>query len=80
MPSAAGQSPLSYAYAYNNANQGTATTNVDNSRWVYAYDSSGQVTSGKKYWADGTPVAGEQFAYGFDDIGNRATSQAGGDQ
>src|SRR5207249_7423452 len=56
------------------------TTNVDNSRWVYTYDALGQVTSGKKYWADGTPVAGQQFAYGFDDIGNRTSAQAGGDQ
>ena len=46
-------------------------TNADNSRWVYTYDSLGQVISGKKYWSDGTPVAGQQFEYGFDDIGNR---------
>ena len=40
----------------------------------------GKVTYRKKYWAIGTPVAGQQFAYGFDDIGNRVTTQAGGDQ
>ena len=34
--------------------------------------------SGRKYWSDGTPVAGEQFGYGFDDIGNRTSAQAGG--
>src|SRR5439155_22577385 len=45
-----------------------------------AYDNLGHETSGKKYCADGTPVAGQQFAYGFDDIGNRGTTQAGGDQ
>ena len=39
----------------------------------------GQVTSGNRYWSDGTPVAGEQFGYGFDDIGNRLTASAGGD-
>jgi hypothetical protein len=26
-----------------------------------------QVTSGKKYWSDGTPVAGQEFEYAFDD-------------
>ena len=26
---------------------------------------------GKRYWNDWTPVAGQQFEYGFDDIGNR---------
>src|SRR2546428_2541493 len=40
----------------------------------------GQVESGKKSWAEWTPVAGQQFEYGFDDIGNRTSSKAGGDQ
>ena len=35
--------------------------------------------SGNKYWSDGTPVAGQQFAYAFDNIGNRNTTSAGGD-
>ena len=43
------------------------------------YDALGQVTSGKKYWADGTPVAGQQFEYDFDDIGNRQRTASGGD-
>jgi hypothetical protein len=38
------------------------------------------VISGKKYWSDGTPVAGQQFQYGFDDIGNRTSTAQGGDQ
>ncbi len=38
------------------------------------------MTSGKKYWSDGTPVAGQQFEYGFDDIGNRKSTKSGGDQ
>jgi RHS repeat-associated protein len=37
----------------------------------------GQVTSGKKRWSDGTLVAGQQFEYGFDDIGNRDWTKAG---
>jgi len=55
----------SFDYNYNLANQRTAATNVDNSYWVYQYDSLGQVVSGKKYWANGTPVAGQQFTYNF---------------
>src|SRR5438445_5664932 len=69
-----------FSYTYNSANQRTSVTNADNSRWVYQYDSLGQVTSGRKVWADGTPVAGAQFEYGFDDIGNRTSTKAGGDQ
>ena len=58
----------------------TQETESDSSYWSYQYDSLGQVISGKKYWSDGTPVAGQQFEYNFDDIGNRKTTAAGGDQ
>src|SRR5688572_31758896 len=69
----------SYTYAYNNADQRTRVTLVDASYWIYEYDKLGQVTSGKRYWEDGTPVAGQQFEYAFDDIGNRNSTKAGGD-
>ena len=68
-----------FAYAYNAANQRGAVTNVDNSFWIYSYDNLGQVTSGKRYWSDGTPVAGQQYEYAFDDIGNRRSAKSGGD-
>jgi RHS repeat-associated protein len=66
--------PTSFAYQYNAANQRTRATLGDGSYWVYQYDALGQVTSGCRFWADGTPVAGQHFAYGFDDIGNRTTT------
>jgi len=75
----AGGSPIAFSYAYNSANQRTRTSLGDGSYWAYGYDSLGQVTSGKKYWRDQTPVAGEQFEYTFDDIGNRTQTKAGGD-
>jgi RHS repeat-associated protein len=71
---------VSFGYAYNTANQRTAITNADSARWSYGYDSLGQVTSGKRYWSDGSVVAGQQFEYGFDDIGNRKFAGSGGDQ
>jgi hypothetical protein len=40
----------------------------------------GQGIAGRKYRADATPVAGQQFEYAFDDIGNRKSSRNGGDQ
>ncbi len=70
----------SYAYTYNNANQRTRATQADGSYWSYGYDSLGQVNSGKKYWFEGTKVAGQQFEYTFDDIGNRTQTKSGGDQ
>jgi RHS repeat-associated protein len=69
-----------FDYRYNPASQRTSVTNLDGSYWVYGYDSMGQVTSGKKYWSDGTPVAGQQFDYAFDDIGNRQTTTRDGRQ
>ena len=67
-------SAVSFNYAYNSASHRTAVTNADGSRWIYEYDELGQVTSGKKYWSDGTLVAGQQFGYAFDDIGNRQSA------
>ena len=52
-------------------------TLADGSLWVYQYDSLGQVKSGKRYWSDWTPVAGQQFEYTLDDIGNRSESRQG---
>jgi len=78
--SAGGTVVSSFAYAYNIAGQRTAVTNADGSYWVYAYDSLGQVTSGKRHWSDASLVAGQQFEYLFDDIGNRQSTKAGGDQ
>ena len=75
-----GVPPLpSFTYQYNDANQRIRATLADGSYWVYQYDKLGQVTSGKRYWNDGTAVAGQQFEYAFDDIGNRTSSKAGGD-
>ncbi len=68
----------SFDYQLNSANQRTAITNAENARWVYQYDSLGQVVSGKKYWPDGSVVAGQQFEYRFDDIGNRKSAASGG--
>jgi len=74
-----GDSAITFRYAYNSANQRTSVTNQDNSRWSFQYDLLGQVTFGKKFWSDATPVAGEQFEYSFDDIGNRNYAASGGD-
>ena len=77
--------PLTFNYTYNQADQRTQVTLADastpavGSYWVYGYDSLGQVTNACKYWANGTHVAGQQFDYTFDTIGNRTQTQAGGD-
>lgn len=72
-------SSISFAYTHNDANQRIRSTLADSSYWIYEYDNLGHVKSGKRYWSDGTPVAGQQFEYAFDDIGNRNSTKAGGD-
>ncbi len=68
-----------FGYGYNHANQRTSATLAEGSHWSYGHDTLGQLTSGKRYWSDGTPVAGQQFEYTFDDIGNRKSTATGGD-
>ena len=75
-----GSNVASFAYQYNSANQRTRVTLVDGSYWLYLYDALGQVTSAKRYWNDGTLVAGQQSTFTFDDIGNRKVTMSGGDQ
>ena len=77
---ASSASPITFSYNYNAANQRTRNTLADGSYWIYQYDSLGQATSGCKFWADGTPVPGQQFNYTFDTIGNRTKTKSGGDQ
>lgn len=73
---------IAYAYGYNSANQRTVVTNSDNTYWQYTYDSLGQLTAGRRRWMDGSGpsgsvVAGQQFLYTFDHIGNRTQAKTG---
>lgn len=70
----------SHDYSYNAAGQRIRALLNDGSYWLYSYDRLGQVKSAIRYWSDGTPVAGQQFIYAHDDIGNRTKTWAGGDE
>jgi len=52
----------------------------DRASWRYGYDDRDQLTAGKRYWSDSQPVAGQQFEYAYDNIGNRIISKSGGDE
>jgi RHS repeat-associated protein len=68
-------------YYYNNASQRWQNLRVRDSAThylQYEYDTLGQVTSGKRY-ANGVTLAGQQFEYAFDTIGNRKQARSGGD-
>jgi RHS repeat-associated protein len=66
-----GQLVAGHAYGYNIVGQRTNCVQNDGSVWNYGYDFLGQVTNGVRKWSDGQTVAGQSFAYAFDDIGNR---------
>ncbi len=77
--SGGGSVPLAQEFVYDPGNRRTQRILGDGSRWLYEYDRLNQLTGGRRYWSDWTPVAGQQFAYAFDDIGNRKETWAGGD-
>lgn len=68
----------SYAYTYNGLHQRTRVTREDGSYWSYGYNDRGELTSGKKFWSDGTPVFGQQTEYAYDNAGNRTSAREGG--
>ena len=57
----------------------TLATLEDGSSWRYGYNGRDELIGGKRYWSDSQPVAGQQFEYTYDNIGNRITSKSGGD-
>jgi RHS repeat-associated protein len=76
---ASGTPVAQFNYDYDDVDRRTSATLVDNSAWTYDYDNRNEITGGVRYWADQTPVAGQQFEYGYDPIGNRKFTKRGGD-
>jgi YD repeat-containing protein len=70
----------SHSYLYDSMHRRTPATLEDGSRWQYDYNDRHELIGGKRYWADWTPMAGQQFEYAFDNIGNRTSSKADGDE
>jgi RHS repeat-associated protein len=68
-----------HGYILNAAGRRTKATRENGQAWTYGYDSKGQVTSGVKYFPDGTTaIPGHSFTYTYDEIGNRITANHGG--
>jgi RHS repeat-associated protein len=66
--------------SYNAAGLIDRRTERDDSYWQYTYNAQGEVQSAKRYWSDGSIVAGQQYSYDFDNIGNRISSGEGGNE
>ena len=68
----------SHAYTYDDANERLRATLADGSAWFYSYDDLGQLNAASRKWSDGAPAQGQQFAYAFDTMGNRASTTTNG--
>lgn len=60
-------------YAYDALDRRVSALLEDGSHWRYGYDARNELTSAQRSWSDWTPVAGQQYAYAYDNIGNRTT-------
>lgn len=68
-----------HRYAFDAWNRRIRATLEDGSAWAYDYNDRSEVLAGRRVWADQSPVAGQQFQYGYDTLGNRTQNVAGGD-
>jgi RHS repeat-associated protein len=76
---AGGEVVSSHSYVYDALDRRRTVTREDSSTWQYEYNDRDELTSGKRFWNDYTPVAGQQFEYAYDNIGNRIQTKEGGD-
>lgn len=71
----------SVGYRHDSKGRRQWLTREDGTRWEYGYNDRDEVESGKKRLPNnGAFLAGQQFAYNYDAIGNRTTAQYGGDE
>jgi RHS repeat-associated protein len=75
IPSAS--SSVGTTYHYDPAGNRDTATLPDTTLWSYGYDTVGQLRSGTKELSDSTALAGYQFGYTFDGMGNRLTATRG---
>lgn len=66
-------------YSYDAMHRRRQKVLEDGSVWSYRYNERGEVVSGKRSWLGQTLVAGQQFEYEYDSIGNRTRALKGGD-
>lgn len=70
--SAAGGAILASAgYQLDSKGRRTSLTREDGTKWDFGYNDRDEVTSGDKKLSNGNLLAGRQFEYEYDDMGNR---------
>jgi len=75
---AGGTKALSYhGYQYNALDQRTRADLLDGTFWDFGYDDRGGVTRAEHKESGGTELAGQQFGFSYDGIGNRTAASDG---
>ena len=72
-----GSTLTSHHYLYDNVNRRTQAILEDGSVWKYSYNDRNELTGAGRSWSDGSSVTGQQYGYGFDNIGNRTNALSG---
>ena len=76
----AGATVNGYTYDYDDVDRRTRATLDDASAWAWDYDDRNGPPGASRFWADQTLVAGQQFEFAYDAVGNRQTMKRGGDE
>ena len=74
-----GTAVSSHQYRYDSLNRRIQAALEDGSVWNYDYNDRNELIGARRYWPDWSPVAGQQSAYDYDNIGNRKSAASGGD-
>jgi RHS repeat-associated protein len=74
-----GATVTSHSYSYDWLDRRIQATLEDGSVWKYNYNDRNELIGAHRYWSDWTPVAGQQYGYDYDNIGNRNSASSGGD-
>lgn len=74
-----GTALTSHSYTYDSVNRRTQAQLEDGSTWAYGYNDRNELTNANRSWADRSAVAGQQYNYAYDNIGNRQSASYGGD-
>ena len=74
-----GAAVTSHSYLYDSLDRRIQATLEDGSIWKYRYNDRNELMGANRYWSDWSPVAGQQYGYDYDTIGNRKSANFGGD-
>lgn len=76
---AGGAAVTSHAYLYDWLDRRIQAALEDGSIWKYGYNDRDELLGAHRFWSDWSPVAGQQYGYDYDNIGNRLDEMTGGD-